>query len=342
MSHLKLTGFSAQFQSLEDYIIKITYQIWEEKGLGKIRMWYSKQCPVFTPTSYSEDVEDVVKFTLQTLAMFPDRQLMGECVIGCQMKNEDTFYSSHRILSTMTHLGYGAYGEPTGNLVKTRVIADCVCRADQIVEEWMVSDNAAVVKCLGLDPESFGREQGRKLAEQGWNFDSKLRIQNWDTGKEDPPLNPASTEPMPTKVLKISETLKKVWQNADLDLLKDLYNRAAESNIPGGETCNGIDQITQFYVDWVASFQDVEYRCHHWIQTPCQEGKPVEIAVRWSVAATHSGYGHFGPPSGAPLALLAMSHFELRDGKVFRDYHLIDECAVWAQIEAYDMKNNQR
>ena len=72
-----------------------------------------------------DNVEAVINSTNETLKMFPDRKLFGEDVIGSEYEN-GTFYSSHRILSTASHLGDGFYGTPTGSKLTYRVIADCI------------------------------------------------------------------------------------------------------------------------------------------------------------------------------------------------------------------------
>ena len=118
--------------------------------MERIRDYYGEKAPVKTPTSVSEKVEDVISSTYKTLQMFPDRQLLGEDVIGSE-DELGTFYSSHRILSSATHLGDGFCGSPTGSKVNYRVIADCICRGNKVIDEWMVRDQSAILKQIGLN-----------------------------------------------------------------------------------------------------------------------------------------------------------------------------------------------
>ena len=76
-----MKGFSDEFQSPEHYIIDITYRIWEERGLERIRDWYSDDCPVKTPMSFSVGVDPVIAGTQATLDEFPDRHLLADDVI---------------------------------------------------------------------------------------------------------------------------------------------------------------------------------------------------------------------------------------------------------------------
>ena len=53
-----MEGFDSEFKNLKDYILKITYRIWEERGVERIRDYYGEKAPVKTPTSVSEKVEE--------------------------------------------------------------------------------------------------------------------------------------------------------------------------------------------------------------------------------------------------------------------------------------------
>ncbi|GIT71205.1 MAG: hypothetical protein Ct9H300mP28_10190 [Pseudomonadota bacterium] len=160
-----MKGFETEFKDLKDYILKITYRIWEEREVERIRDYYGEKAPVKTPTSVSYSVEDVISSTWDSLKMFPDRQLLGEDVIG----SEDlpgTHYSSHRILSTATHLGDGYYGSPSKSKVNYRVVADCICRENKVIDEWMVRDQTAIIKQIGLEPDQFARQLISKIKEK--------------------------------------------------------------------------------------------------------------------------------------------------------------------------------
>ena len=44
-----MKGFDKQFKNLPDYILKITYQIWEDKDVESIRKYYADGIPVRSP-----------------------------------------------------------------------------------------------------------------------------------------------------------------------------------------------------------------------------------------------------------------------------------------------------
>ena len=79
-----MNGFDAEFKDLRDFILKITYRIWEEGGIDRIRDYYGESTPLKTPLNVTNSAEDVVRSTREMLQMFPDRQLYGEDVIGAE------------------------------------------------------------------------------------------------------------------------------------------------------------------------------------------------------------------------------------------------------------------
>ena len=117
-----MKGFDEQFQDFPDYILKITKEIWEDRGIHTLHRYYAPDIVVRTPMGVSLGNQAVIGATMATLAEFPDRQLLGEDVIWSGSP-EAGMLSSHRIFSTATHLGDGAYGKasastwPTDNVL---------------------------------------------------------------------------------------------------------------------------------------------------------------------------------------------------------------------------------
>ena len=55
-----MPGFDPEFTDIVDYILRITYRIWEGKQVGLCRDFYSADCPVYTLAGYIEGAEDKV------------------------------------------------------------------------------------------------------------------------------------------------------------------------------------------------------------------------------------------------------------------------------------------
>ena len=166
-----MQNFSSEFETPEQYIIDITYKIWEEQGVGRIRDWYSAHCPVRSPHGVSNTSEAVVSQTLSSQQIFPNRDLLAEdIIIGDKPSG---FYSSHRVRSVGKHMGNGYLGPATQRPVTMLAIADCLCRDNRIVEEWVLGDQAAAVIQLGLDPVAYGEALGATQSR---------RLRHWQRG----------------------------------------------------------------------------------------------------------------------------------------------------------------
>jgi hypothetical protein len=158
-----MKGFDLRWKDLPDHIIGITREIWEDRGIATLHRTYTPDLAVRSPGSVVVGKAGVIAATIQTLAEFPDRTLLGEDVIWSG-DAEAGFLSSHRILSTATHAGEGAFGPPTGRRLVYRIIADCAARENAIFDEWLIRDQGAIVRQLGLDPR---RHAADRIAAEG-------------------------------------------------------------------------------------------------------------------------------------------------------------------------------
>ena len=156
-----MQGFDPKFRDFPDYIIGITKEIWEDRGIATLHEYYSEDIVVRSPASVVVGNKDVIGATMATLAEFPDRTLFGEDVIWSGSP-EEGMLSSHRILSRATHLGDGAYGAATGTQLTYRIIADCHAINNQINDEWLIRDQGAIVRQMGWTPRDYARSQIEK------------------------------------------------------------------------------------------------------------------------------------------------------------------------------------
>ena len=124
---------------------------------------------VRSPASVVVGNKDVIAATMATLAECPDRTLLGEDVIWCGAP-EEGLLSSHRLLSTATHTHPGLYGVPTGKKLHYRIIADCHAKNNQIDDEWLVRDQGAIVRQLGLDPMPVISSRGKAVPSPVYNL----------------------------------------------------------------------------------------------------------------------------------------------------------------------------
>ena len=318
-----MRGFAAEFRDLDHYIRVITERIWEGRRIDDIRLYYSDPCVVETPMGVSTALEDVVTGTRATLAMFPDRRLLAEDVIqsGDAMGG---FLSSHRIISPMTHLGDGSFGPASGRRVQARTIADCVCRGNRIIHEWLVRDHAAIAEQLGCPPRSLAQ---RWLNERGdWN-------------KPLAPAAPAgyvshiSTDPVAARY---AQGLQELLQGRGK--VERLYDDAAQHIGPGERTRYGHAGIAEFWESLSGSLLTTHFAVEHLaLQSDMAiSGRPDRVALRFRAQSLHEvkqpARARYGAATGKPVEVLGIVHAEIVQGRVIREWVLIDDVAIWMQV----------
>jgi predicted ester cyclase len=319
-----MQGFHAEFRHLDDYIRVITDRIWEGRQIETIRDYYSDPCGVITPSGATTEVQAVIDGTHATLAQFPDRRLLAEDVIQAG-DAQAGFLSSHRIISTMTHLGDGNFGIATGKKVHVRTIADCVCKDNRIVHEWLVRDQSAIAVAVGNSPEALARQ--------------------WLASRQSPVLplpqpaapiwwrNPMSDEPLAARYAqRVGDML------CGLGFDESLYDEAVCSLGPVNSTHYGRKEVQGFYNHYARSVRAASYQIESITFMPAASsmGRPPRVALRWRLKGEHSGQGKFGASGGQPLDILGINHAELVNingqWQVHREWVLIDEIAVWMQV----------
>ena len=313
-----MQGFDPEFRDLPDYILNITERIWEGREIGAIRHFYAADCPVRSPAGITSGAENVVAATLATLAEFPDRRLLGEDVVWTG-DSEAGFMSSHRILSTATHLGDGVCGPATGRTLRYRVIADCAARKNQIFEEWLVRDQGAIARGLGKTPRETAAAQ---IAAGNAGF---FLPENDTPGRWDPVLETAGP------AAAYAEVWRRIWEEKDLSAIAGGYDPAAILEGPGGLAHAGHSGIERFYLEWLSAFPGAAFQVEHLfaLEEPKRETR---AAMRWSVRGVHTGFGAFGSPSGADVYVMGISHARIVEGKIAAEWVLADEVAIWKQI----------
>ncbi len=318
-----MQGFDAEFTDLPDYILKITERIWEGRQVGAIRRYYDEHCIVRTPMALLSGAEAMVSGTLATLHLFPDRRLLGEDVIwsGDEARG---FYSSHRIFSPMHHRGDGAFGPATGRFVKVRAIADCAVKDNRVYEEWLVRDQAAIVRQTGQDPRTFAAAQVASEIARGGTPGVFLP-------EHDAPGRYQPTEAHLDEALAYAGMLQEVVEHKALGRLREHYEEAVAVEVPGGECVHGKAALDAFWLGYLAAFPDVRFTLEHLIGRN-DPGRGVRVAARWSLRGRHAGHGAFGTPSGADVYVMGISHAEFANGRVLREWVLVDELAIWRQI----------
>lgn len=321
-----LPGYEPVYRDFVDYIIRCTHRIWEQKDIGLCRTHYGADCVMHTLAGPQSGYEVVVQNTIGALAMSSDRQVIGEDVIWSD-DGDGHLYSSHRIVSSSTQLGDDAMlGPATRREAGAMTIADCLCKENRIVEEWLVRDNLRAVWQIGGDPWAVARQQAEAdrdgdPARHAWRSEAIARVRSGGD-VEIPADHPAE---LPARMLKLA-------------LRDDLYGQAAEALSPAAEIrwpSNRHGYGRGFWIGCLtqirACLQRPSFTVDHIAARPLP-GEDIAVAVRWSLAGTHAGGGAWGAPTGRDLLVMAISHYRIRAGAIVEDCTVFDELAVLRQI----------
>ena len=320
-----MKGFDEKFKTFPDYILGITREIWEARGVETLNHYYTDDIIVRSPSSVVVGNQAVIQATHATLSEFPDRQLLGEDVIWSGTP-EDGMLSSHRILSTATHNGDGVFGKATGTKLIYRVIADCHAINNQINDEWLVRDLGAIVQQLGWTPENYARqliidEGGAELCTRPFTPEMDIAGPYQGRGNDD------------VWGQRYGEMLTAIM-SGDNRVFETDYDRAAHAEYPCYQTAIGRQDIFSFWAGLRNSFPSAQFTIHHQIGRT-DPIMPPRAAIRWSLSGRHDGNGRFGAPSGADVYIMGISHAEFGLWGLRREYSLLDDVAVWKQIHLH-------
>ncbi|MEL6608283.1 MAG: nuclear transport factor 2 family protein [Pseudomonadota bacterium] len=315
-----MRGFSNEFKDFPDYILKITKEIWEDRGLGgKMKDYYHPDVVVRTPAGIAFGEAGMTAGTMANLTEFPDRVLLGEDVIWSG-DPEAGMLSSHRLLSTATHHG-GSFGPATGIKLVYRGIADCYAHENMISDEWLVRDNGAIIRQLGMTPEDFVRREQ-------------------DAGRAPGAFTPAVDRDGPYLGrgndnewgATYADYLSRIMRG-DLAVIPEKWDRAVHCEYPGGVRGHSHGAADAFWLGLRSAFPSAEFKINHVIGREDPMLSP-RAAVRWSLDGTHDGWGAFGRPTGKPVHVMGICHAEFGPWGLRREYVVFDEIAIWAQVLA--------
>ena len=234
--------------------------------------------------------------------------------------------SSHRLHSTATHANPGVYGAPTGKKLHYRIIADCHAKNNQIDDEWLIRDQGAIVRQLGIDPRDYARD----LIEREGGFENCVT-----------PYTPANDVVGPKGTGNDNEWGQRFadivtrMMNADFTVIPNEYDRAANLEYAGGISTLSHDGADQFWMGLRAAFPNAEFKIQHQIGRDDPDMPPRAHCVGHSMANTKVGAALAHPQGPRYSSLAPATQFGAVIGgqpKLRREWTLFDETAVWKQI----------
>lgn len=326
-------GAYAPYRDPRDYILSWTDEIWIDRGIGRIREHYADDIKVHTAYGETYDIDHVIQNSVMKMSAFPNGGGgTGEDVVW-EQRGENGFISSHRVLKTGTHSGYWTYGAPTGRDWVSRTVAHCLVRDGKVVEEWLVRDEYAVLQSLGLDPEVVAADLAAASPVTGELLD--LGAGGAFVGKIGNPAVEGVSGKRPHRYLKECELIQNMFEEVWNQRLFNRVNLYCDPKIVSHTVRMHREQTIECYqreiINMLAAFPDGKMEVRDIVVNESPD-LGLRIAVIWVMEATYCGVPLYGKPTYSPVKILGTSHYEMRDGKILREWRIYDEIAVMAQI----------
>ncbi len=309
-----------------DFILGITFEIWEQRGVELIHRYYAPDVEVYGMEGVIYGAQAMVDGTREMLEAFPDRLLLGDNVVWSGSR-ESGFYSSHRITSPMTNLGPSAFGEATGRQVFITNVADCVVENGVVTREWLMRDNLALVRQLGFDP----LETARCLAAHVGPEDRDWMAREVERVAHAEPLTVAQGTNAADETRLATEFLAMQWASADIPTRWDRYAPYAVLHRSPVERYSGREAIAGHYESARRAFGDPRVSLDHVACQPFGSGG-LDIAARWTLAGSHADTFAGTAATGKPLFVLGVSHWRTAAGRIVAEWTVFDQLAVLGQI----------
>ena len=313
-----------------DFILGITFEIWEQRGVDLIHRYYASDVEVYGMEGRIQGAQAMVDGTRQMLEAFPDRLLLGDSVVWSGSP-ESGFYSSHRITSPMTNLGSSVFGEATGRRVCITNVADCVVEDGVITREWLMRDNLALVRQLGFDATDAARRLAARFGseDRDWMAAEVERV-----ARAEPPTAVAQREADAADsngTRLAAEFLATQWASPGEPTRWDRYAPYAVLHRSPVERYSGREAIAGHYAAMRRGFGNPRISLDHVACQPFGSGG-LDIAARWTAAGSHTDTFAGTAATGQPLFILGVSHWRTAAGRIVAEWTVFDQLAVLGQI----------
>jgi predicted ester cyclase len=322
-----MRGFDPKFGDIVDYIIKITHEIWEERGIGRLYDYYGTNMRIHTSDEDIVSRERVVEATIQSLAAFPNRRLYGDEVIWTG-DDDHGYYTSHRLTHEGHNWGHTRFGPPTGRRVSYRAIADCHVVENVIVEEWLARDNLSLLHQLGFDVH----ELARRFAAQEADAASKVTVPT-ETDRLRGQLPPETYAENAASDVEnfVRRAIHEIWNWRLLNKIDAYYVPRYICESASGRRFFGLNQFTNYVLSLLSPFPDLAVSVEHFCAL--RDGPDSHrTATRWRMVGTHTGPGIYGEPTGNQISILGISHHLVENGRFVQEWTVFDEFALLKQL----------
>ena len=239
-----MRGFESTYQNIIDYIVRITYKIWEDRDVEYIRDTYSDTSQVYDDYGLQLGCEKIISDTHDTTGAYSDIKLIADEIVWAG-NDEVGYHTSHRTIIRGTNDGDSKYGPATNKPIDVFVIANCVVLENEIFLEHVLYNNSSMLLQLVHD---LGQIVSTLAASPppGWPRDTAT----WDG------LRNAARPEKPLSVISpiagfdvdrfVRDNLDQLWNRRNYDVLSTAYDAKLAFQGPTDRASFGVQPYQEF------------------------------------------------------------------------------------------------
>ncbi len=324
-----MRGFEDTYRNIIDYIVRITYRIWEDRDVEYIADTYADDSMVYDDYGLQLGSEKIIADTHHTTGAFSDIQLIADEIVWAG-DDEIGYHTSHRTLIRGTNDGESKYGPATNRSIDVLVIANCVALDNEIFLEHVLYNNSSMLQQLGL---TLGDSVPTLAAAPppGWPRNDAT----WDG------LRRAASPAQPLSIAEPVEgfdvdrfarkTIDRLWNSRDFDALASAYAKRFRFEGPTDRTFSGRQAYQALLGSLFEAFPDLEVQVDevYWMGN---DDDGYLTSERWSAEGTHTGPGCYGDATGKAVQLWGITQHHIIDGKIVSEWMLFNELDLMMQL----------
>ncbi|GGG78301.1 hypothetical protein GCM10011415_29100 [Salipiger pallidus] len=306
-----LAGFDARWQDAAEYLDALRRDLSEGRRLDLVPDYLSDDVEVQDGATVLAGPEAVGTAIAARLATLPGLRITPEETLWAPA-SQNAFVASQRFQCQSRHDGQGLYAAPTGKIIRYMQLSDSLCACGRLKAQWTVRDEEAVLKQIGVPLEDAAR--WRLATPPG----SEPTAGTPGTGNDD-----AWGHTLGDLIYRI--------MGGELSVIARHYDPAAELFHPGATIGSGPREAEAFWMGLRAAFPSARFDVLHLLGAD-EPLSPPRAAIRWELTGCHDGHGAFGPPTGAMVRVLGITHAEFGPNGLRREWTLYDTPGIYAQI----------
>ena len=326
-----MRGFEETYQNIIDYIVRITYKIWEDRDVEYIGDTYSDTSEVFDDYGLQHGCQKIIADTHHTTGAFSDIKLIADEVVWAG-NDEVGYHTSHRTIIRGTNDGDSKYGPATNKTIDVLVIANCVALENEIFLEHVLYNNSSMLQQLGHELNNLVPTLA-SAPFPGWPRDATTWNSLRDSTRPQRPISVAQ----PIDGFDVDKfarsTMEKLWNGRDFEVLNKAYDSGFSFEGPTDRKFYGSASYKALLKELATAFPDLQLQIDevYWM------GNDVEgylTSERWSAEGTHSGPGLYGEPTGKTVQIWGITQHHIIGGKIVAEWMLFNELDLMMQLAA--------